>query len=249
MLWGTRCSGRHDGAGLLQLDEVRITEDELREIDRIVIIGCGTANYAGLVAKYAIEHWTRIPCEVELAHEFRYRDPILTRNTLVDRDQPVRRDRRHPDGDPLRPSPAGEGARDLQHQRLDDPARVRRGDLHPRRPGDRRRLDQGLPDAAGRLLRARPLPRAGARHEVRRRDRGRRPRAGEDAGARAADPRRRRVGLRARPGARRHPVGALPRSARRLPGCARGCAEAQGAGLHPRRGVRRRRAQARSRSR
>ena len=75
--------GRHDGAGQLQLDEVRITEDELREIDRIVVIGCGTANYAGLVAKYAIEHWTRIPCEVELAHEFRYRDPILTRNTLV----------------------------------------------------------------------------------------------------------------------------------------------------------------------
>jgi glucosamine--fructose-6-phosphate aminotransferase (isomerizing) len=75
--------GRHDGRGELQLDEVRITEDELREVDRIVIIGCGTANYAGLVAKYAIEHWTRIPCEVELAHEFRYRDPILTRNTLV----------------------------------------------------------------------------------------------------------------------------------------------------------------------
>ena len=62
---------------------MRITEDELRDIDRIVVIGCGTANYAGLVAKYAIEHWTRIPCEVELAHEFRYRDPILTRNTLV----------------------------------------------------------------------------------------------------------------------------------------------------------------------
>jgi len=75
--------GRHDGRGELQLDEVRITEDELREVDRIVVIGCGTANYAGLVAKYAIEHWTRIPCEVELAHEFRYRDPILTRNTLV----------------------------------------------------------------------------------------------------------------------------------------------------------------------
>jgi glucosamine--fructose-6-phosphate aminotransferase (isomerizing) len=75
--------GRHDGRGELQLDEVRITEDELRDVDRIVVIGCGTANYAGLVAKYAIEHWTRIPCEVELAHEFRYRDPILTRNTLV----------------------------------------------------------------------------------------------------------------------------------------------------------------------
>jgi glucosamine--fructose-6-phosphate aminotransferase (isomerizing) len=75
--------GRHDEAGLLQLDEVRISDGELRDIDKIVIIGCGTAHYAGLVAKYAIEHWTRIPCEVELAHEFRYRDPILTRNTLV----------------------------------------------------------------------------------------------------------------------------------------------------------------------
>jgi glutamine---fructose-6-phosphate transaminase (isomerizing) len=75
--------GRHDEDGQLQLDEVRISDDELREIDKIIIIGCGTANYAGMVAKYAIEHWTRIPCEVELAHEFRYRDPILTRNTLV----------------------------------------------------------------------------------------------------------------------------------------------------------------------
>jgi glucosamine--fructose-6-phosphate aminotransferase (isomerizing) len=75
--------GRHDDDGQLQLDEVRISDDELREIDKIIIVGCGTANYAGLVAKYAIEHWTRIPCEVELAHEFRYRDPILTRNTLV----------------------------------------------------------------------------------------------------------------------------------------------------------------------
>jgi glucosamine--fructose-6-phosphate aminotransferase (isomerizing) len=75
--------GRHDGDGQLKLDEVRISDDELREIDKIIIVGCGTANYAGMVAKYAIEHWTRIPCEVELAHEFRYRDPILTRNTLV----------------------------------------------------------------------------------------------------------------------------------------------------------------------
>ena len=75
--------GRHDASGALQLDEVRISEDELRDIDKIIIVACGTAFYAGLVAKYAIEHWTRIPCEVELAHEFRYRDPILTRETLV----------------------------------------------------------------------------------------------------------------------------------------------------------------------
>jgi glucosamine--fructose-6-phosphate aminotransferase (isomerizing) len=75
--------GRHDMAGRLQLDEVHISDDELREVDKIIIVACGTAFYAGLVAKYAIEHWTRIPCEVELAHEFRYRDPILTRSTLV----------------------------------------------------------------------------------------------------------------------------------------------------------------------
>ncbi len=75
--------GRHDTDGALQLDEIRISEDELRGVDKIILIGCGTAFYAGMVAKYAIEHWTRIPCEVELSHEFRYRDPILTRDTLV----------------------------------------------------------------------------------------------------------------------------------------------------------------------
>ena len=80
---GDALLGRHDAQGRLQLDEVRISDDELREVDKIIIIACGTAFYAGLVAKYAIEHWTRIPCEVELAHEFRYRDPILTRSTLV----------------------------------------------------------------------------------------------------------------------------------------------------------------------
>jgi glucosamine--fructose-6-phosphate aminotransferase (isomerizing) len=75
--------GRHDEDGALQLDELRIAEDELRSVDKIIIVACGTASYAGMVAKYAIEHWTRIPCEVELSHEFRYRDPILTRDTLV----------------------------------------------------------------------------------------------------------------------------------------------------------------------
>ena len=75
--------GRHDVSGRLTLDEIRISEAELRSVDKIVIIACGTAFYAGLVAKYAIEHWTRIPCEVELASEFRYRDPIVGPSTLV----------------------------------------------------------------------------------------------------------------------------------------------------------------------
>ena len=75
--------GRIGRDGLMQLDEVRLSDAELREIDKIIIIACGTAYHAGLIAKYAIEHWTRIPCEVELASEFRYRDPILDRQTLV----------------------------------------------------------------------------------------------------------------------------------------------------------------------
>jgi glucosamine--fructose-6-phosphate aminotransferase (isomerizing) len=62
---------------------MRITDDDLREIDKIIVIACGTSFHAGLVAKYAIEHWTRIPCEVELASEFRYRDPVVTRSTLI----------------------------------------------------------------------------------------------------------------------------------------------------------------------
>ncbi|KQY60061.1 glutamine amidotransferase [Aeromicrobium sp. Root495] len=75
--------GRRDPDGRLVLDEMRLSDDELRDIDKIIVIACGTAMYAGLVAKYAIEHWTRIPCEVEVASEFRYRDPIIDRSTLV----------------------------------------------------------------------------------------------------------------------------------------------------------------------
>ena len=75
--------GRTDEFGALVLDELRISEDALRAVDKIVFIACGTAAYAGMIAKYAIEHWTRIPCEVELAHEFRYRDPVVDERTLV----------------------------------------------------------------------------------------------------------------------------------------------------------------------
>ncbi|MFE7123635.1 glutamine--fructose-6-phosphate transaminase (isomerizing) [Streptomyces sp. NPDC057617] len=75
--------GRIDAQGALTIDELRIPQSVLREADKVVIVACGTAFHAGLIAKYAIEHWTRLPCEVELASEFRYRDPILDRRTLV----------------------------------------------------------------------------------------------------------------------------------------------------------------------
>jgi glucosamine--fructose-6-phosphate aminotransferase (isomerizing) len=75
--------GRTDADGHLVLDELRISETLLRTVDKIVVIACGTASYAGQVAKYAIEHWCRVPTEVELASEFRYRDPVVNEKTLV----------------------------------------------------------------------------------------------------------------------------------------------------------------------
>ena len=75
--------GRVGSDGRLHLDEMRLSDSDLREIDRIVVIACGTAYHAGLVAKYAVEHWTRIPVDVELASEFRYRDPIVDDRTLT----------------------------------------------------------------------------------------------------------------------------------------------------------------------
>jgi glutamine---fructose-6-phosphate transaminase (isomerizing) len=69
--------------GRIVLDEQRLHERELRDIDKVFVIACGTAYHSGMVAKQAIEHWTRVPVEVEMASEFRYRDPVLDRQTLV----------------------------------------------------------------------------------------------------------------------------------------------------------------------
>ena len=75
--------GRINGNRELVLDEMRIDPAELRRADKIIVVAAGTAYHAGLIAKYAIEHWTRIPVDVDMASEFRYRDPIITRTTLV----------------------------------------------------------------------------------------------------------------------------------------------------------------------
>lgn len=70
--------------GLVRIPELAGLDDEtMRAIDRIIVIACGTAAYAGMVGKYAIEQWARVPVDVELAHEFRYREPVLSPNTLV----------------------------------------------------------------------------------------------------------------------------------------------------------------------
>ena len=76
--------GRINSEGMVTLPEIDgLDAKELMAIDRIIVVACGTASYAGEIAKYAIEKWAKIPVSVELAHEFHYRDPILTPNTLI----------------------------------------------------------------------------------------------------------------------------------------------------------------------
>jgi len=69
--------------GTLSLDEVHITNEELRAVNKVFIVACGSSYHAGLMAKYAIEHWARIPVEIDIASEFIYRDPVLDSTTLV----------------------------------------------------------------------------------------------------------------------------------------------------------------------
>ena len=75
--------GRLSDNKQIVLDELRMSADEIRALKKITVIACGTAYHAGMVAKYAIEKWAKIPVEVEIASEFRYRDPIIDAGTLV----------------------------------------------------------------------------------------------------------------------------------------------------------------------
>ena len=75
--------GRLNSAGLLHLDELAMSDEDIRGIDQVVIIACGSSYHSGLIGKYAIERWCRLPVQVEMASEFRYRDPVVGRSTLV----------------------------------------------------------------------------------------------------------------------------------------------------------------------
>jgi glucosamine--fructose-6-phosphate aminotransferase (isomerizing) len=67
----------------LTLGELELSDEELRAVDKVFIVGCGTSFHAGMVARYAIEHWARLPTEIDVASEFRYRDPVLDAQSLV----------------------------------------------------------------------------------------------------------------------------------------------------------------------
>ncbi|MDT0185718.1 glutamine--fructose-6-phosphate transaminase (isomerizing) [Microbacterium sp. ARD31] len=69
--------------GAVTIPELDGLDDLFLGISRVIVVACGTAAYAGMVGKYALEQWTRVPVDVELAHEFRYRDPVIGPDTLV----------------------------------------------------------------------------------------------------------------------------------------------------------------------
>jgi glutamine---fructose-6-phosphate transaminase (isomerizing) len=69
--------------GSLVVDELRLHPEDLRAVDKVVVVACGSSYHAGMVAKYAIERWARLPVEVEIASELRYREPVLHERTLV----------------------------------------------------------------------------------------------------------------------------------------------------------------------
>ena len=75
--------GRLSDNNQILLDELHMSKKEIQSLKKITVIACGTAYHAGLVAKYAIEKWAKIPVDVEIASEFRYRDPIIDSSTLV----------------------------------------------------------------------------------------------------------------------------------------------------------------------
>jgi glucosamine--fructose-6-phosphate aminotransferase (isomerizing) len=74
---------RFDEATGIVLDEVHWSRETLRSITKVVVVACGSSYHAGMAAKHSIEHWTRLPVELDLASEFRYRDPVLDSSSLV----------------------------------------------------------------------------------------------------------------------------------------------------------------------
>ena len=148
-------------AGRLQLDELRVPDDVLREVSKVFVVACGTAFHSGLVAKYAIEHWTRLPVEIEIASEFRYRDPVLGPDTLTLAVIAVAARRS------TRSRPPGTRQQGSQVLAVTNTvgslarARGRRRPLHARGSGDRGRADEDVLDADGRAGARRAVPGAG----------------------------------------------------------------------------------------
>ena len=230
--------------GRIVLDEQRLSDQDLREVDKVFVVACGTAYHSGLLAKYAIEHWTRLPVEVELASEFRYRDPVLDRSTLV-----------------VAISQSGETADTLEAVRHAKQQKAKvlaicntNGSQIPRecdavlytRAGPEigvAATKTFLAQIAANYLVGLALAQARGTKYPDEVD-ARVPGTGSHARADGAGAGRSRTHRRVGPRVCAVIDGVVPRPPCRLPGRPRGCAQAQGTGVHARRGVRRRRAQA-----
>ena len=154
-----------------------------RRLTRLSIVGCGTAYMAGLVAKYWIERLARLPVEIDVASEYRYREAPVDDGGLDHRHFAIGRDGGHAGVAALREGEGGEDGRRRQRARFQHRAPDRRRGADAGRPRDRRRLDQGLHLPARRAGGARDRPWQGARDD----------RRGRGVGARSASLSRRRV--------------------------------------------------------
>ncbi|MFO7299286.1 MAG: glutamine--fructose-6-phosphate transaminase (isomerizing) [Actinomycetes bacterium] len=76
-------AGRISDSGRVVLHELELDDQVLRDVDKVFVVACGTSYHAAMMAKYAIERWTRLPVEIDIASEFRYRDPVLDSRSLV----------------------------------------------------------------------------------------------------------------------------------------------------------------------
>ena len=129
----------------VDLSEVELDDSFLRDLRRIVIVACGTSYHAGLIGRYAIEEWARVPVEMDIASEYRYRNPVIGPGDLV-----IGITQSGETADTLAAMrlarEAGrQGAGDHQHHGQPGDPRRRRRPLHPGRFGDRGRRDQDLP--------------------------------------------------------------------------------------------------------
>ena len=155
-------TARGDG---VSLDEQgALDEALLAGVGRIVIVACGTSYHAGLIGRYAIEEWARMPVEMDVASEYRYRNPVVGPGDLV-----IGISQSGETADTLAAmrlarERGATRARDHQRDGLAGHTRRRRRAVHPRRPGDRGRRHQDLHLPGGRPLPARPAPRRAARH-------------------------------------------------------------------------------------
>ena len=156
-------AGRLPGDDGVDLSEVELDDDYLRGLKRVVIVACGTSYHAGLVGRYAIEEWARVPVEMDIASEYRYRNPVVGARRPGDRDDPVRGDRRHAGGDAARPREGRQGAGDHQPDGEPGDPRRRRRPLHAGRPRGQRRRDQDLRRPGRRDVPDRPAARRAAR--------------------------------------------------------------------------------------